>query len=72
MLATDRCFWTLSLVWLRMFLLGDELLFFFFRSSIDAGDGYKASRLLKWFLWKLGSSKQPSAGSLARGDAGPH
>lgn len=69
MLATDRCFWTLSLVWLRMFLLGDEP---YFSSSINAGDGYKASRLLKWSLWKLGSSKQPLADSLARGDAGPH
>lgn len=72
MLATDRCFWTLSLVWLRMFLLGDEPLFFFPRQSMQ-GDGYKASRLLKWSLWKLGSSKQqPLADSLARGDAGPH
>ena len=39
MLATDRCFWTLSLVWLRMFLLGDELLFFFFaRQSMQEMD----------------------------------
>lgn len=74
MLATDRCFWTLSLVWLRMFLLGDEPLFFLLSlsSSVDAGDGYKVSRLLKWSLWKLGSSKQHLADSLAGGDAGPH
>lgn len=74
MLATDRCFWTLSLLWLRMFLLGDEPLFFLLSlsSSVDAGDGYKVSRLLKWSLWKLGSSKQPLADSLAGGDAGPH
>lgn len=74
MLATDRCFWTPSLLWLRMFLLGDEPLFFLLSlsSSVDAGDGYKVSRLLKWSLWKLGSSKQPLADSLAGGDAGPH
>ena len=49
MLATDRCFWTLSLVWLRMFLLGDEPLFFLLSlsSSVDAGDGYiKASEMV--------------------------
>lgn len=53
MLATDRCFWTCPSL-PRMFLLGDEPLFF---SLTTNADGYKASRLLKWSLWKQ-SSKQ--------------
>lgn len=45
MLATDRCFCSLSVIMLRMFLLGDELRFF--SSYTNAEDGKKLSTLLK-------------------------
>lgn len=46
MLATDRCFCSLSVIMLRMFLLGEELPFFF-SSYTNTKDRKKLSTLLK-------------------------
>lgn len=54
MLATDRCFCSLAVIMLRMFLLGEELPFFFSLSHTNAKDRKKLSTLLKLqrSLWK--------------------